>query len=239
MTALLASVNNLHEAVIALEAGVDIIDLKEPANGALGAVADPLIRRIAGNIRGRVPLSATTGDLPLEAERIALAVEQKAATGVDYVKVGLPEGGDLAGTLLRLHRIATQGVRLVGVLFADQGIDIGVLPKLSAAGFAGAMLDTAGKKAGGLRRHADDQVLNAFVRRCRSLGLLSGLAGSLDTADIAPLLKLSPDLLGFRGALCRSGLRTAALDPQALAAIRARIPRGEPAADQAPIQAMR
>jgi dihydroneopterin aldolase len=38
------------------------------------------------------------------------------------------------------------------------------------------------------------------------------------------LLPLQPDLLGFRGALCRGGTREAALDAEACAAIRARIP---------------
>ena len=37
MTQLLVSVKNVEETFIALDAGVDIIDLKDPANGALGA----------------------------------------------------------------------------------------------------------------------------------------------------------------------------------------------------------
>ena len=38
MTQLLISVKNVEETLIALEAGVDIIDLKDPENGALGAL---------------------------------------------------------------------------------------------------------------------------------------------------------------------------------------------------------
>ena len=33
-------------------------------------------------------------------------------------------------------------------------------------------------------------------------GLLTGLAGSLEAADVPRLLLLAPDYLGFRGALC-------------------------------------
>lgn len=226
MTALLASVSNLHEAYTALDAAVDIIDLKQPATGTLGAVADTVACAVVKQVDGRIPVSATIGDLPTEAATVAWAVEQKAATGVDYVKIGLFGSGDLSTTLSALRPLAGRGIRLVAVLFADQGVDLTVLQMLSAIGFAGAMLDTAGKHAGGLRCHADDQLLSAFVRRCRSLGLLSGLAGSLGTADIAPLLKLSPDLLGFRGALCDRGERTEALNCQALAAVRTLIPRG-------------
>jgi hypothetical protein len=36
---------------------------------------------------------------------------------------------------------------------------------------------------------------------------------------------LEPDVLGFRGALCREGLRGRALDAEACAAIRALLPR--------------
>ena len=38
MTQLLISVKNVKETLIALDAGVDIIDLKDPDNGALGAL---------------------------------------------------------------------------------------------------------------------------------------------------------------------------------------------------------
>ena len=57
------------------------------------------------------------------------------------------------------------------------------------------------------------------MAEARAAGLLTGLAGSLTTADIPPLAALGPHYLGFRGALCR-GDRTAALDPAAFAAVR-------------------
>lgn len=224
MTALLASVSSTHEAVTAMEAGVDVIDLKNPAAGALGAVADTMARDVVARVAGRVPVSATVGDLPLLPPRVTQAVAEKAATGVDYVKVGLFGDGDVAGTLSALQPIAASTVKLVAVLFADRGVDLELLPAIAGAGFAGAMLDTADKRAGGLRRHADDSLLHSFVGRCRDLGLLSGLAGSLGTADVPPLLEVAPDLLGFRGALCRRGQRTQALDARAVASIRNLIP---------------
>jgi len=224
MTALLASVNNAAEVRIALDAGVDVIDLKNPTAGALGAVADPLAREIVAQVAGRVPVSATIGDLPLVHARVAQAVRNKASTGVDYVKVGLFGEGDVAGALSALQPLAEDTVQLVAVLFADRGIDLTLLHSLAKAGFTGAMVDTAGKGAGGLRRHADDRLLCRFVGLCRELGLLSGLAGSLGTADIAPLLALGPDLIGFRGALCRCGQRTNVLDPHAVAVVRSLVP---------------
>lgn len=224
MTALLASVNNTAEARIALDVGVDVVDLKNPAAGALGAVPDPTAREVVAQVAGRVPVSATIGDLPPAPARVARAVADKASTGVDYVKVGLFGEGDVAGTLSALQPLAEHTVRVVAVLFADRGLDLALLHSLAEAGFAGAMVDTAGKGAGGLRRHADDRLLSRFVSLCRELGLLSGLAGSLGTADIAPLLALGPDLIGFRGALCRCGQRTDVLDPHAVAVVRSLVP---------------
>ena len=112
---------------------------------------------------------------------------------------------------------------MVAVMFADQAPDMALLPRLRDCGFAGAMLDTAGKEPGGLRTHLADHALSGFVEQSRRLGLLTGLAGSLRRDDIPPLLALKPDYLGFRGALTLAG-RTTGLDPQALAAVRATIP---------------
>ncbi|MEJ2644286.1 MAG: (5-formylfuran-3-yl)methyl phosphate synthase [Gammaproteobacteria bacterium] len=224
MTALLASVSSTLEAVTAMEAGVDVIDLKNPAAGALGAVSDTMAREVVARVDGRVPVSATVGDLPLLPPRVVRAVAEKAATGVDYVKLGLFGDGDMTGTLSALQPIAGSTVKLVAVLFADRGVDLDLLPAIAEADFAGAMLDTADKRAGGLRRHANNRLLHSFVNRCRDLGLLCGLAGSLGTADIAPLLEVAPDLLGFRGALCRRGQRTEGLDARAVASIRSLIP---------------
>ncbi len=64
MTAMLASVRTLDEALLALAGGADIIDLKDPARGALGALDQATARNIVAAIGGRAPVSATIGDLP-------------------------------------------------------------------------------------------------------------------------------------------------------------------------------
>ena len=70
MTALLASVRSAEEALDAAGAGADLIDLKEPLEGALGCVSINNVWRIARTLRSRFPvkpISATIGDLPPEA----------------------------------------------------------------------------------------------------------------------------------------------------------------------------
>ncbi|HEY6992155.1 MAG TPA: (5-formylfuran-3-yl)methyl phosphate synthase, partial [Xanthobacteraceae bacterium] len=114
--------------------------------------------------------------------------------------------------------------RIVGVMFADRGADNGLLELMTTSGFAGAMLDTAEKRAGRLIDCMDVAALRGFVGACRDHGLMAGLAGSLEPPDVPRLLLLEPDYLGFRGALCVGRDRTARIDPAAIAVIRELIP---------------
>lgn len=217
MTGLLASVRSLHEARIALAAGVDVIDLKEPSEGALGVV--PLaVARLVAALPYRPIVSATIGDLAFMADAVVPAVRAMAATRVDIVKIGIFDG-DPAATLAALKPLCAEGIKLVAVMFADRAPDLALLPRLAAAGFHGAMLDTADKTGGGLRRHLTLDELKRFIASTRRENLLCGLAGSLTIDDIAPLAALAPDYLGFRGALCARG-RGDALDPGRLDAVR-------------------
>jgi uncharacterized protein (UPF0264 family) len=55
-------------------------------------------------------------------------------------------------------------------------------------------------------------------------GLAAGLAGALRVEHIPALVALGPDVLGFRGALCRHGRRQAAIDAEAVIGVRRAIP---------------
>lgn len=223
MTMLLASVTGVEEAELALTHGADIIDLKDPAKGALGALDPEAVRAVVDAIGGQRPASAVTGDLPMEPDVLIAAAEAMAATGVDYVKVGLFPGARREDCIRALAPLARRA-SLVGVFFADAEPDIALLPLLAEAGFAGAMLDTAHKGVGRLLDHADLTALSEFIRACRSHELLTGLAGSLEAPDVPRLLLLAPDYLGFRGALCAEHDRKAGLDGAAVSLIRGLIP---------------
>lgn len=223
MTRLLASVADTNELAVAAAGGADILDLKDPTRGALGAWPVERIAQAVALARSwpsHPPLSATAGDLPMVPALVAARVAEMAACGLDYVKIGLFTSGDPAGCLAALTPEARRGSRLVAVLFADLWPDASLLPAIAQAGFAGAMLDTAGKSTGGLPRHKTARELARFVDEAHALGLLTGLAGSLTLADIPALTPLGPDYLGFRTALCVHGKRNGALDQTALAAIR-------------------
>ncbi|AWJ82174.1 hypothetical protein TSH58p_01130 (plasmid) [Azospirillum sp. TSH58] len=228
MTRLLASVASLDELALAAQGGADILDLKDPKAGALGAWPLESIARAVDTARrwpARAPLSATVGDLPMDPAIVTGRVAATWACGVDYVKIGLFPSGDPAGCAAALTPEARRGARIVAVLFADLWTDADrLLPALAQAGFAGAMLDTAGKGKGRLPSHKTNEELSRFLARARGLGLLTGLAGSLRREDIPALLPLAPDYLGFRTALCAGADRGGALDPTALAAIRDAVP---------------
>ncbi|HKQ25508.1 MAG TPA: (5-formylfuran-3-yl)methyl phosphate synthase [Burkholderiales bacterium] len=224
MTAMLASVRTLDEALFALEAGADFIDLKEPSQGALGALDHAAVRVCVNAIGGRRPVSATIGDIvSMQPREMATAVERMGATGVDYIKIGFfvhPRTFDCAAALKTL----ACRTRLVAVMFADETYDLALVDALANAGFAGAMLDTAHKTGKTLRDCRNEEEFREFVNRARAHGLLSGLAGSLRKEDIEPLLKIEPDYLGFRGALCSRSKRNQNLDAEAFARIRSAIP---------------
>jgi dihydroneopterin aldolase len=226
MTLMLASVRGPEEAEAAVTLGADIVDLKDAARGALGALAPDVIRAAVQTIAGRRPASAVTGDLPMQPETLAAAAAAMAETGVQFVKVGLfphARRNECIGALASLAR----GTKLVGVMFADLEPDEGtrraVIEAMHAAGFAGGMLDTARKGAGRLLDNLDIPSLARFVDACHADDLLAGLAGSLEPPDIPRLLPLAPDYLGFRGALC-AGDRTGPLDPAAFRLVRELIP---------------
>ncbi|MGH8659109.1 MAG: (5-formylfuran-3-yl)methyl phosphate synthase [Gammaproteobacteria bacterium] len=226
MTAFLASVQSLEEARMVLEQGADVIDLKRPATGALGAVSSELAAEITRFVGGRRTVSATIGDLPCAPDVLAPAVKRMLAAGVDIVKVGVFEPQPPMKWWFELRRLCAQGWRIIVVLFADRAPDLRLLQRGAETGLYGVMLDTATKEGGCLRDWLEDTQIEAFIRRAQSLGLCTGLAGSLGVDDIDPLLCLKPDYLGFRGALCHRRDRIAALDACLVSRVRRQIPQG-------------
>ena len=216
MTGLLASVRSVAEAKIALQTPIDILDMKEPSAGALGALDADVIRAIVEVADGRCTTSATTGDLPAQGDVMEKRVREVAGLGVDYVKVGLFGPRYLEKCLPVLREVARE-VRLVGVLFADRLADFeGPCRLLKVAGFAGVMIDTADKNNGSVRQCLEDEVLERFVKAARECGLLCGIAGSLGMDDIGPLREIGPDYLGFRTALCEGGERGGTVSAEAI-----------------------
>jgi uncharacterized protein (UPF0264 family) len=213
---LLVSVRDAAEAGIAAAAGADLVDAKDPARGALGALAPETVRAIVAEVRGRALTSAVAGE-PDEAAALARCVAAMAETGVDYVKVAVAPSLRAEADALAAAAWAAPG-RLIAVLFAEDALRPDDPARLAAAGFVGAMIDTAGKDGRRLPDLLDPARRDAFTSACRACGLVSGLAGSLRVEDISALAGHGPGYLGFRGGLCTGSRRTDALDPARIAA---------------------
>ena len=212
MTGILASVTSVVEADIVMQAGVDIIDIKDPASGALGAQPVGVVTEIINRVDGKVPVSATVGDIKPGDPLLPAYIESMATTGVDIVKVGLFNKQPDGDFLKHMAKAVADDVNIVVVLFAEYAPLQASLPALLETGIHGLMIDTAIKNGQSLRDHLDDRTLDKFVRAVQAGGAIAGLAGSLRQADIPSLLATEPDYLGFRGALCRSRNRTNQLD---------------------------
>ncbi|MGH8479165.1 MAG: (5-formylfuran-3-yl)methyl phosphate synthase [Gammaproteobacteria bacterium] len=225
MTGFLASVASVQEAGTVLAAGADVVDLKSPAQGVLGALPVAVVRETVGFVAGRRTVSAATGDLPPDPAIIRDAVRVVQAAGVDIVKVGLFGPARRREVLRALGEEPRARASIVVVLFADREADLTAdLAEIARQGLHGVMLDTCDKAGRGLRAYRHDEALGRFVAAARGFGLRTGLAGSLGAADIDPLLALAPDYLGFRGALCGARGREGAIDAGAVLDIRTRIP---------------
>ena len=86
---LLVSVVNKTEAADSIKGGADILDVKNPKEGSLGANFPRVIRAVKEVVPKNLELSATIGDLPNLPGTASLAALGAAVSGVDYVKVGL------------------------------------------------------------------------------------------------------------------------------------------------------
>ena len=226
MTGFLASVSSMEEAQLVRSLGADVIDLKDPARGALGALDEDSVRAIASLPDKNTMLSATVGDLPAYAAELESAVIGMHACGVDIVKVGVFDRTISPFMLSVLDRLAGRGISIVLVFFAEMYPPDIDFRRLRRGGITGVMLDTCEKANGNLRDKLDDGTLAEFVRKAGRAGLLTGLAGSLTREDIPPLLRINPDYLGFRGALCKQRQRTSEMDGAKVAEIRKLIPKG-------------
>ena len=136
---MLASVVDEREARLVASLGADIIDAKNPLAGALGALPVETVAAIRAAVPRRIPVSATIGDPVDDVRATIAAVRGMAAAGADIVKVGLSKATVGAAIANALGDLDLGPSRLVGVLLAEEGVDLDIVAAAGAAGFAGLM----------------------------------------------------------------------------------------------------
>lgn len=234
---LLVSVGDSDDLSAALENGAEIIDLKDARQGSLGAVEVEQARRLIERIgiqqwiatrarprASRIPVSATIGDLPLDAEQIRVACMDRQDLGLDYLKIGLVPGTERDSVITALGSHPWP-CGLVAVLFADREPLDGTenlhrlertIVHLASAGFVGVVFDTF-EKGQRLTERLAPELLGRIVSIVHRHDLFCGLAGSLRIGDITAVAALGADIVGMRGGLCEDARRTARLSARRVA----------------------
>ena len=210
---LLVSVRNAAEALAAFEGGADVIDVKEPDRGALGAADASTIASIVFAVNGRAPVTAAIGELT----DLIGAKRDPIPTGVSLFKIGLAGCRLLPNwrshwreAIAAVVTDAPAGPPPVAVVYADWRLASAPEPDdvLNAAIEArcpALLIDTWDKSAGSLFDHWPPEQLAHFVDSIRSHGLIVVLAGSLTGETVVAASKLAPDLVAVRTAACDGG----------------------------------
>jgi (5-formylfuran-3-yl)methyl phosphate synthase len=210
MTQLLISVKNVEEALLASEVGVDIVDLKDPNIGALGALGLRETERIVRAVNGLATVSATVGENHTLLDELVGDIQERTQLGVNIIKIGISELFYASDFVQNMQILTSKGLKIVAVFFADEANDFELLEKIKQAGFCGAMLDTKNKQQNLLQLQTKG-TLQSFTQICHQLHLKSGLAGSLRPQHIDLLVRFNPTYIGFRGGACENNVRKSAL----------------------------
>ncbi|MFB3765912.1 MAG: (5-formylfuran-3-yl)methyl phosphate synthase [Methanotrichaceae archaeon] len=217
---LLVSPMNIGEAQIALDGGADILDIKNPREGSLGANFPWAIKAVADLAEGRVPVSATIGDLDYKPGTASLAALGAAVCGAEYIKAGLlgvktlDQAEDMLEKIVRAVKGLDKDKKVVAAGYSDHlrvgSISPMLLPKAAAA--AGAdlvMVDTAVKDGQSTFRFMSESELRDFIDLGRTNGLEVAIAGTIGFEHIEMLKMLKPDIIGVRGIVCGGDRRSA------------------------------
>ena len=217
---LLVSPMNIEEARKALEGGADILDVKNPREGSLGANFPWAIRAVADLAKGRVPVSATIGDLDFKPGTASLAALGAAASGAQFIKVGLlgvktaEQAEEMLQAIVRAVKDFDREKKVVASGYSDYARVGSISPMLlpAAAAKAGAdlvMVDTAVKDGRPTFDFMSEQDLAEFINLGHANGLEVALAGSIAFRHLDLLKRLNPDIIGVRGIVCGGDRKSA------------------------------
>lgn len=210
---LLISPRDEEEAQEAIAGGADIIDVKNPSEGSLGANFPWVIRRIRELTPRKLEVSAAIGDFANKPGTASLAALGAAVSGVDYVKVGIYCINDyqdalyLAKQVVRSVTDYNPRIKVVIAGYADahriNSIEPSLIPQLTMeAGADVAMVDTAIKDGQGLFDLWSWDKIENFVKAAHNRNVLVALAGSIKKENLSLIHDLSVDVIGIRGAAC-------------------------------------
>lgn len=188
----------------------DIIDVKKPSEGSLGANFPWVIREIKS--LSTKPVSAAIGDFDYKPGGASLAAYGAACSGADYIKVGLMFDGiekasDLIESVVKAVKDEFPQKRVVISAYSDY-LRLGSIspfdmaPLVAEAGADLAMIDTGIKDGKSTFDFMDEATLTRFTWKNHDLGIGTAIAGALKMEDVPVLKRINPDIIGVRGMVC-------------------------------------
>lgn len=210
----LISVARPDEAVEALSGGADIIDVKDPSRGSLGAPPAKLFELIVRVIRNTshkpTSTSVALGDDPRDASLKLLSIVKEQA--VDYIKVGNLGLNSLNEAIktYRDLRLRAEKMHLVAVAYADFSLirslkPVEVLKAAYKSDYDVFMIDTFVKNGRSTFDYLQVNEVLEFKKLTHDRGMLFALAGSLKLEHAKVVCEVEPDIAGFRSAACSGG----------------------------------
>lgn len=205
-SSLLISVKNIEE-IKKVRKYADIIDLKNPNDGALGAWKINQLIKVTNIYQNKICLSATLGNI-YNNDIIFKELFKFDKIGLEYIKIGIFHDSinELEKFLnsLKYKKIQT---KLVAVFFAENKKIISYLKKnigiFTNSKFNILLIDTLNKKSEGLLEIYTLEFLKSLVMSAKKNKIKIGLSGKIKKDQVLKLLNFNPSIIGLRSAVCK------------------------------------
>jgi hypothetical protein len=214
---LLVSPRDVEEAKAVIRGNADIIDVKNPKEGSLGANFPWIIKAIKELVEKEegagIKLSAAIGDFDYKPGTASLAALGAASAGAEYIKVGLfkiktrQEAIELLSGVVKAVKGFDPTKKVVAAFYSDYKRINSISPfEITEIGkevdIDVAMVDTGIKDGRSTLEFLSAEELKTFVSESKALGLETALAGSFTFEDLPAIKEINPDILGVRGMVC-------------------------------------
>lgn len=213
---LLVSVRNAAEATVALQGGADLIDIKDPAHGALGAAVAQW-PSVATAVRTQRPISAAMGELDDWTGRPL----PEPPAGMVWWKFGLAGQAynDWESIWSKIVRRIPAPIRPALVGYADghrcAAPPLDEVVETACRLNCAVLIDTHFKDGSNLWKHVSFPQIRDYCLACHARNVPIALAGSLDAPSIPLAIETGCDWIAVRGAAC-SGHRNGPIDQAAV-----------------------
>lgn len=193
---------------------MDIIDIKNPDEGTLGANHPWVIKEIKKILPEDIESGASIGDLDFKPGTASLAALGAATCKVDYITASMygvktsEEVGEMTKKISKAIKDYDQETKLIIAGYADyhrigSANPFDFVNEINEAEII--MVDTAIKDGKNILDFASVEKLSELQDTAHELDLKVVFAGSIRLPHLPVVAEINPDILGFRGVVCENG----------------------------------